>query len=167
VTEQEQQQIFKTWLDAHKGILFKIIRAYAHTTMDRDDLFQEISFQVWRSVPAFRNESAVTTWLYRIALNTSMSWIRKERKHYEKSEPDVKATLYENSSHEDDRLAWLYHEISKLNEMDKSITLLMLDGLSYKEMAAITGLTESNIGVRINRMKKNLAEQSKTYHHGI
>ena len=167
MTEHEQQQVFNTWLSAHRGILFRIIRAYAQTAMDRDDLFQEISFQVWKSVPAFRRESAVTTWLYRIALNTAMSWVRKEKKRNDALESEVKATLYENSTQEDDRLTWLYDKISRLNEIDKSIALLMLDGLSYQEMAVITGLTESNIGVRINRMKKNLIEQSKTYHDGI
>src|SRR5437762_14122821 len=104
--------------------------------MDQDDLFQEIAIQVWRSVPACRQDSAVTTWLYRIALNTAFKWIRKERKHYDAKEnlESVEHILQENKIPIDDRLVWLYEEISKLDEIDRSITLLLLEDFSYKEM---------------------------------
>jgi RNA polymerase sigma-70 factor, ECF subfamily len=169
VTEQDQRLIFEQWLDRHRGLIFKIVRAYAHSVMDQDDLFQEITVQVWRSIPAFRNESAATTWIYRVALNTAMRWLRKERKHPQAEELDrAQHVLQENQVHEDEQLAWLYEEIRKLNEIDRSITLLMLDGLSYKEMAAIIGITETHIGVKINRIKKHLISKSKKYdHHGI
>jgi len=164
VTDAEQKHIFESWLNQHKGLLFKVIRAYATTTMDRDDLFQEITIHVWRSVPAFRNEAAVTTWLYRIALNTAMKWMQRERKHdHTQDLEQVQHLLHENNTVADDRLRWLYHEIHQLDSIDRSVTLLMLDGFSYKEMAAILGITESNVGVKINRIKKHLAAKAKTY----
>jgi RNA polymerase sigma-70 factor (ECF subfamily) len=143
--------------------MFKIIRAYGRTPMDREDLFQEITFQVWRSIPSFRGESAVTTWIYRIALNISIRWLRKEKKQIQpESIDDVHHIIQEAKEHHDDeRLAWLYQEIHKLDEIDRSITLLMLDGLSYKEMSSIIGITETNIGVKINRIKKQLIGRSK------
>jgi RNA polymerase sigma-70 factor (ECF subfamily) len=77
VTEKEQKEIFEEWLSQHKALIFKIVRVYAFTVMDQDDLFQEIIIQTWHSIPAFRNESSVTTWLYRISFNTAIKWTKK------------------------------------------------------------------------------------------
>jgi len=169
VTETEQKLVFEDWLRQYKNLLFKIVRAYAFSEMDRDDLFQEIAIQVWRSVPSFRGESAVTTWLYRIALNTAIKWVKREhRNRNEETLDQVQHILQESKAEPDDQLEWLYAEIYKLDEVDRSITLLMLDGLSYKEMAVVLGITESNIGVKINRIKKRLISKSQKYdHHGI
>jgi RNA polymerase sigma-70 factor (ECF subfamily) len=162
VTETEQQHIFETWLSQYKALIFKVVRAYAFTAMDRDDLFQEISFQVWRSVPAFRKESSAVTWIYRVALNTAMRWIRKERKHQQQGSIDhAEHLLQENTVARDERLTWLYEQIHQLEPVDRSLSLLMLDGFSYKEMANIIGITESNVGVKINRIKKQLIIKSK------
>jgi RNA polymerase sigma-70 factor (ECF subfamily) len=169
VTEQEQKHIFENWLDQHKALIFKVVRAYAQTTTHQDDLFQEITIQVWRSIPAFRRESSASTWIYRIALNTAIKWVRTERKHTLAETLDsVQHILQENRKQIDERLVWLYEEIHKLDEIDRSITLLLLDNFSYKEMAIILGITETNVGVKINRIKKYLITKSKKYdHHGI
>ncbi len=137
--------------------------------MDQDDLFQEITIQVWHSIPTFRQESSVSTWLYRISLNTAIKWVRKERKHFHAESLDqVQHVLQESKHTVDERLEWLYEEIYRLDEIDRSITLLMLDNFSYKEMAGILGITESNVGVKINRIKKYLISKSKKNdHHGI
>ena len=169
MTEKEQKDIFKNWLGQHKSLIFKVVRAYTFTAMDQDDLFQEITIQVWHSIPTFRQESSVTTWIYRISLNTAIRWVGKERKHYQAETLDnVQHILHENRIQIDERLVWLYEEIYKLDKIDRSITLLLLDSFSYKEMANILGITESNIGVKINRIKKHLISKSKKYdHHGI
>ena len=169
MTEKEQKQIFDEWLNQHKTVIFKIVRAYAFNVMDQDDLFQEIIIQIWHSIPAFRREASVTTWLYRISLNTAIKWTKKERKHYQSEALEgVQHILQEGRKQTDERLTWLYEEIYKLDEIDRSITLLLLDGFSYKEMAAILGITESNVGVKINRIKKQLISKSKKHDlHGI
>ena len=77
----EQKRIFEEWLTQHRGLLFKVVRAYAFKPHDQDDLFQEITTQVWNSVPNYRGDSAVTTWIYRVALYSAMAWSRKERRH--------------------------------------------------------------------------------------
>jgi RNA polymerase sigma-70 factor (ECF subfamily) len=163
VKEEQQQQIFKEWLTSHKALIFKIVRAYTLTSEDQDDLFQEIIIQVWHSVPAFRNESSVITWLYRISLNTAIKWKRKEKKYYQEGALSPEENILQDNKITDDRLAWLYEEIHKLDEVDRSITLLLLDGFSYKEIAAIIGITESHVGVKINRIKKILITKSKNY----
>lgn len=167
MTEKEQLDILEEWLTHHKGIIFKIVRSY--TMADHDDLFQEIIIQLWRSIPTFRREAAVTTWMYRIALNTAIKWNKKEKKHSSSETLDkVQDLLQENGTKIDEQLKWLYGEIYKLDEIDRSVTLLLLEGFSYKEMSAILGISESNVGVKINRIKKRLIAKSKNYdNHGI
>jgi len=167
VTEKAQLDILEEWLKLHKGLIFKVVRAY--TVADHDDLFQEIIIQVWHSIPTFRQEASVTTWLYRIALNTAIKWTKKEKKYAGAETLDnVQHLLEENRTQIDERLTWIYEEIFKLDEIDRSVTLLLLEGFSYKEMSAMLGITESNVGVKINRIKKQLIDKSKNYaNHGI
>ena len=161
--------MLEEWIGLHKGLIFKIVRAYAVTGMDQEDLFQEIIIRVWHSIPTFRHESAASTWLYRISLNTAISWTRKERKHYKAEALDnVQHILQDNKIPVDERLVWLYQEIHQLDEIDRSVILLLLEGFSYREMSAILGISESNVGVKINRIKKQLTSKSKNYdYHGI
>jgi RNA polymerase sigma-70 factor (ECF subfamily) len=166
--ETKEDLIFNTWLGGYRGLIFKVVHAFAFTAMDRDDLFQEVAVQLWRSVASFRQESSVTTWIYRIALNTAIKWQKKERRQIFSGEPTAEIeTVLNEGEPVGEQLDWLYQEIYKLDEIDRSVTLLMLDGLSYREMASILGITESHVGVKINRIKKQLIERSKKYDHGI
>ena len=160
--DSERDRIFNDWLAGHKGILFKVVHAYAFEHADRQDLFQEIVIQVWRSVEAFRGDSSVPTWLYRVALNTAIAWNRKEDRHQRGKQPlaaveDVLTTRA--SDGRDPRLGWLYRQIAQLKDVDRSVALLLLDGFSYKEIAAIVGITDSNVGVKINRIKSALIDK--------
>jgi RNA polymerase sigma-70 factor (ECF subfamily) len=158
--DRERDRIFSEWLAGHKVTLFKVVHAYAFEHADRQDLFQEIIFQVWRSVDAFRGDSSVRTWMYRVALNTAIAWTRKEGRHQRGKEPfeEAKGLLTTASADgRDPRVEWLYVQIAKLKDVDRSVALLLLDGFSYKEISAIVGISESNVGVKINRIKAALA----------
>jgi RNA polymerase sigma-70 factor (ECF subfamily) len=159
VLETERDRIFNEWLAGHKGILFKVVHAYAFEHADRQDLFQEIVIQVWRSVDAFRGESSVPTWMYRVALNTAIAWTRREDKHQRGKQPlaVVEGLLTTASAAPDPRVEWLYQQIAQLKDIDRSVALLLLDGFSYKDIAAIVGITESHVGVKISRIKSALA----------
>jgi len=159
VLDRERDRIFNDWLAVHKGILFKVVHAYVVEHADRQDLFQEIVIQIWRSVDAFRGESSVPTWMYRVALNTAIAWTRKEDRHQRGKQPlaIVEGLLTTASTAPDPRVEWLYRQIGQLKDVDRSVALLMLDGFSYKEIAAIVGITESNVGVKISRIKSALA----------
>ena len=165
-----QLDIFDRWIAEYKPLLFKVVRAYAFNHEDQNDLFQEVSIQIWRSIPNFKERSKVSNWLYRIALNVALNWTRKNRKHTvgKQDIESVNHILEQANEPVDERLEWLYREIEKLDKIDRSITLLMLDGFSYKEMSEILGISESNIGVKIHRIKKQLTKQSeKKEHHAI
>lgn len=162
--QEEQDRIFSEWLKSHKGLFFKIIRSYAFTPQDQEDLFQDIATQVWRSIPNFRGDSAVTTWIYRVGLNCAIAWTRKEQKHRvgKQGLDGVGPVLVENPRHEDDtQLAWLYEQIGQLNEIDRSLTLLLLDDFSYSEMASALGISEGNVRVKISRIRAHLAKVAK------
>jgi RNA polymerase sigma-70 factor (ECF subfamily) len=165
MTEEQQQDQFRKWLQAHQALLFKVVRAYAKTEEDRNDLFQEISLQVWRSIPNFKGKSAVTTWLYRIALHTAMTWRRNEKKHRSGRQnlDDIVYLLPVNTYEKDDRLDWLYQEITLLDKVDRSLALLLLDGFSYQEMAQMLGISPSNVGVKIHRIKQRLLKRAEKH----
>jgi RNA polymerase sigma-70 factor (ECF subfamily) len=161
--KDEQQQVFDGWLRNHQGLFFKVVRAYAFTPQDQEDLFQEIATQVWRSIPSFRGDAAVTTWIYRVALNTAIAWTQKEHRHRAGKQglDGVEPAFLRASPAKDPRIEWLYEQIRQLNEVDRSLTLLLLDGFSYKEMAAMLGITENYVGVKINRIKAHLTGKSR------
>jgi len=169
---KEQERIFGDWMARHKGLIYKAVRTYANNPEDQEDLFQEIAAQLWFSIPKFKGKSAETTWVYRVALFCSMAWTKKEKRRregtgaYKQEQPFLSL----RPEKEDPRLTWLYEQINQLSSLDRSLTLLLLDGYSYKEMASILGLSESNVGVRINRIKKSLTEkieQKEDAKHGI
>lgn len=170
MNEREQKQIFDSWISEHRGILFKIIRAYAFTPDDQEDLFQEITLQLWLSIPDFRGDSKPSTWIYRVALYTATVWVRQIKKTAN-TQPlaYVEHTLIAKNEMESDQVRWLYDQIATLEPIDRSVCLLMLDGFSYKEMAEILGISESNVGVKIHRVKQRLLRQAKKEesHYGV
>jgi RNA polymerase sigma-70 factor (ECF subfamily) len=160
---------FRQWLDEHTGLLFKVVRSFTAGPPDSDDLLQEILLQVWMSVPSFRGQSKETTWLYRVALNTALAWKRRETKHRDRRRAlsavaavadSGKAPSEAHTNRE--AVERLYDAIRALRPGDRALVLLYLDGLSYSEMAEVIGISETNVGVRLNRIKKSLAEQLKT-----
>ena len=162
MTAAEQQQIFNQWLGQYKALIFKVVRAYTTAAADRDDLFQDVCLQLWRSVPSFRAESAVSTWIYRIAIRTALTWQGREQRQRKRAQQYAagQPVLQSPQQPEDERLVWLYEEIRKMDEIDRSLALLLLDGFSYKEMSKLLGISESNVGVKIFRIKKRLTQRA-------
>lgn len=117
--------------------------------------------------PALPRRFRRNTWLYRVALNSALAWSRQERKHRDRTEPlgEHEATLRETSRTQDGRLGWLYEQIALLDHVDRLLTLLLLDGLSYREMAETLGISESYVGVKINRSKNHLKSLTKERQH--
>ena len=155
-------------LSDYQGILHKVNHIYFRKESDREDNFQEIIYQLWKSFPALRNRSTIGSWIYAVSINTSISRLKKEsRIEYHENLPeslDTSDTFEELSVNEDSHL--LLRAIYNLNEIDKSIMLLYLEEKSYDEIAEILGISKSNVGVRINRAKEILKQNLNHLNHG-
>ena len=166
--EQPQQQAFIDLVYAHQGILHRICSVYAQMRQDREDLYQEMLFQLWRSFPSFRGQSKFSTWMYRVALNTALLSRRKRSRRPDSvsrsgKTPEI-GIQYEDELDED--VALLYRCIHELPGLDRAIILVYLEQHTYEEIAGITGLTRSNVSVRIVRNKERLRRLliSRVYH---
>ena len=145
-------------LNNHRGLIFKVCNLYCSDPEDRKDLFQEIVFQVWKSLGSFRHESALSTWMYRIALNTAITHFRKEKRSVNPvSITDIDIPDMNDNNEKEELLKELFIAIEYLDKLDKSIVLLYLEEKSYEEISEITGLSKSNVGVRLNRIKTKLS----------
>lgn len=164
--------MFQSWLEKHGGLVMRVARSYGATEEDREDLSQEILLQLWRSLPRFEGRAAESTWIYRVALNTALAWRRSEARrnlrHTPLSEPD-RMTADERELAEgldkDEDLARLYAAIQQLPKLDAALVLLYLDGLNYRQMSEVLGLSESNVGVKLTRARKALADLMKEVAH--
>jgi len=149
---------FIALISEHQLILHKICNVYFYRNPYKDDYYQEMLIRLWKSYPNFKNQSAFSTWMYRVALNTAIDIIRKQSlqpKHTELTKMEYNIPDHENTA-ESDQKADLYQAINHLNEIEKAIILLHLDDFSYKEISEIIGISESNAGVKINRIKSQL-----------
>jgi RNA polymerase sigma-70 factor (ECF subfamily) len=164
MTSLEQETIFRRWLSEHQGLLRRVVRSFAASAADQEDLLQEILLQAWIALPSFRGDSKETTWLYRLAFNTAMVWQRKEQRRRVKHEAcsslveEVPATP---DGAVDALIEKLYEAIRALPKPEASLALMHLDGLSYREMGEVLGISENHVGVRLHRIRKQLAEQLK------
>lgn len=146
----------------NRGIIHKITMMYTSTTADKEDLYQEICLQLWRSVVNYRGESKVSTWLYRVAINTAINTIRKQSKSIDTVELDPERHYTPKDSEREHQTALLLKAISRLNKIDRAITLLWLEEKKYEEISEIIGLTRSAVSVRLVRIRKKLEELIKT-----
>ena len=149
----------------NEGIIYKVARIYSNNREDLKDLYQEIVYQLWKSYKTFNGESKFSTWMYRIALNTSISYLKKEKKQVNTVSIDsnLLSRIEQIDSLMEEQITLLYAHIKKLNIIEKGIILLHLEGKSYDEIASITGFTSTNIGTRLARIKQKLKNQIKKY----
>ena len=171
VTDPSREAVFQRWLEQHTGLVFKVARAFVASEADRDDLVQEILLQLWRSLPRFEGKAKESTWIYRVALHTALAWHRSEKKHRVERNPlsvieELPAPHDPIARERDELVENLYAAIRRLPKVDAALVLLYLDDLSYREMAEVLGISETNVGVKLNRVRKTLAELMKEVPHG-
>ena len=156
---------FVKLINDYKSLIFKVCNLYCSDPESRRDLFQEVVLQLWKSFPGFRRESSNSTWIYRIALNTAISNFRKESKKPGKRPlsmlefdiPDMSGISEEIENRSTLKLA-----IEKLTEIEKAVIMLYMDDKSYDQISEIIGISNSNVGVRLNRIKNKLSNLIKT-----
>lgn len=146
-------------MEKHKGVIYKISRMYMGCADDQHDLFQEITYQVWKSYSSFQGKSEFSTWLYRIALNTAIVFLKSEKKRSIIQNDDVhlfKVKEEEYNFQDEVKLKKMYEAIQQLNPVDKALIFYYLEDVSGKEMAENLGITEVNARVKLNRAKDKL-----------
>jgi len=168
--EKNNQAEFTEKINECRGIIYKICHLYAIAPVDREDLFQEIVIQLWKGWPRFRGDSKFSTWLYRVALNTAISDIRKQKRKIELNFPEyipIEPHDLGNENEKDEKLEQMYKAIAQLNEVDRAVVMLYLEDKSYEEMEVILGINQINLRVKINRAKEKLRQLTKTEIYGI
>jgi RNA polymerase sigma factor (sigma-70 family) len=163
VGRKDQERLLERWANAHVGILRKVARAFARDADDQADLIQELLHALWLALPGFRGESSSATFVYRVAHNRALNW-QRARRRYRKRVDDAQRLgaltpppPADPDSHR--QLEQLYQVIRALPPLDRTLVLLYLDDLSYAAIHEITGLTESHIGVRLTRIRRELARR--------
>jgi len=155
------EQEFLDKIEKHKGIIFKISKMYMDEKDDRDDLFQEITYQVWKAYPGFKGQSEFSTWLYRIALNTAIVFLKSEKKRSFIGNEDFsnyKIIQDEYDDEKEEKLAKMYNAIHQLNPIDKAFIFYYLEDFSGKEISDQMGISEGNVRVKMNRAKNKLKD---------
>lgn len=160
--------LFALWVEEHRGILVKIMRVYAPAPADAADLQQELLLQIWRALPSYSGQAKPSTWVYRVCLNTALTWRRGAERRERRFEPEVDfscvpsgADTPADATAEREMLERLYAAIHALRDSDRALVLLSLDGLSYREISEVTGLSENHVGVALTHARKRLADLLK------
>lgn len=147
---------FTNIVNKHQSIIYKICLIYRDTEQDREDLFQDILYQLWRSFDDFRNESKVSTWLYKISLNTALSQYRRKTVILDFKESLIEEIQPALTDEKESGLSKIMALMKYLNGVEKALLSLYLEGYSHKEIGQIVGCSENNVSVKINRLKKKL-----------
>lgn len=160
-----KEQEFSRIIKENQGLIIKVSRLYTHCQEDEQDLFQEIVLQLWRSFDTFKGQSKISTWMYRVALNTAITLFRKQTKapnteelfdfHYK--------DIAEDNDEKQHQISLLYKVIKMLPDVERAIVMMYLDDLAYRDIAENLGITEVNARVKMNRLKKTLKELMLTH----
>lgn len=159
MSKPKSESEFIALLDRHQNIIHKICRLYTSNEIEHEDLFQEISIQLWRSYTRFEGKSKFSTWMYRVGLNTAITLYRKEKKRLNTQPLNDQITLLqqeEYNTNADEQLQWLYDKINHFTEIDKALVLLYLENKRYDEIAETLGISAGNARVKMNRIKERL-----------
>ncbi|MDO9554254.1 MULTISPECIES: RNA polymerase sigma factor [Rhodonellum] len=163
----DDKNAFIDIIKGNEGLIFKITTLYTNTADDRDDLYQEIVYQLWKSFSSFKEASKISTWMYRVALNTAIFHLKKSKRNVATIPMDLEILKLAEvrDSVEEEKIQKLYAHIQQLNLLEKGIVLLYLEGKNHEEIASVVGLSTSNVGTKLSRIREKLKTQIiKTKH---
>lgn len=156
------EQEFITLLNQHQKIVHKVCNLYMDRHSDREDLFQEITLQAWKAYGSFRGDAKFSTWLYRVALNTAITFFRKEKKQPPVFSTDMVPEREDDPADETEaQVRAMYEAIGELSKIDKAIVMLYLEDYSYIEIGEMMGITPNNVAVKMNRIKTRLRDTTQ------
>ena len=152
MTEREFEKLIRE----HKGTIYTVCYMFSTDRDEVADLFQEILIHLWQGSGTFRGDSALNTWIWKVSLNTCISFDRKKKRQGEKIPLEMAGNLFTDEDDDSQQIRMLYDRINQLNLVDRAIVLLWLENLSYDEIGQIVGITPKNVGVRLVRIKEQL-----------
>ncbi len=169
MNNRDLKEEFVSQIEKHQGIIYKVSRMYCDKEECRQDLFQDILVQLWQSYSTFNKQSKFSTWMYRVALNTAIAQFRKDKKNNEDTLPEIPVNIIEEESYKEkeDRKELVQRAINKLSKAEKAIIILYMDDYTYEEISEIAGITMSNAGVKISRIKTKLQKILKEFEYGL
>jgi len=156
-TEQE----FIKLLNAHQKIVHKVCNLYMDNKTDKEDLFQEICLQAWKSYSNFRGDAQFSTWLYRIALNTAITFLKKDKKQVQTKYNEIVPDITNDIDNIEEQFKAMYKAIGNLNNIDKALVMLYLEDYNYAEIGETRGITSNDVAVKMNRLKTKLKEETE------
>lgn len=155
---------FINLLNTHQNIIHKVCNLYMNDVAEREDLFQEVTLQAWHAFDSFRGEAKFSTWLYRVALNTAISFYRKEKRQPQVFSAEILPDFVEEKSDIEEQMQAMYKAIATLSKIDKALVMLYLEDYSYDEIGQMLGISANNVAVKMNRLKVKLKEESKKHY---
>ena len=161
--KKDTEKQFGRHITENQMLIYKVCRIYAYTDADRDDLFQDIVTELWRAFPKFKGDAKFSTWLYRVAINTAVTGLRRQKDFITSFAPSTLPVHAGDNDYarKEEQLQELYTAIEQLNPVEKAIVMLYLEDKPYEEMEDILGISQGNIRVKMNRIKKKLRELTK------
>jgi len=160
----KNKEHFIDTIQSNIGIIHKAASLYTSNPQDKEDLTQEIIYQLWKSFDSFKNKSSISTWIYRVAMNVSIYYLKQKKKSLITIPINQETLKVESSMNHEDDDKWkkIHQQIENLNLLEKGIIMLYLEGKSYKDISEIIGISESNVGTKLTRIKSKLKKEFQT-----
>ena len=161
----EKKEIFIKAIKENEKLIFKVASFYTDCKDDRDDLVQEIIFSLWKSFETFKHNSALSTWMYRVAMNVSIFHLKRNKKSILTTPIELENLNIAETAADDyeEKLKMLHKHMKDLNLLDRGILMLYMESKSHEEIAEIVGITKSNVGTKLSRIKEKLRQQVSTF----
>ena len=153
---KQQEELFAQLVREHKSTIYTVCYMFSHDEDEVNDLFQETLINMWKGIGSFREESKVSTWIYRVALNTCLLQERKKKKEVKKVPLSMEVNFYEDNDANSTQVRQLHQRIGRLGLVDRALVMMWLEGLSYDEIGAVMGISPQNVGVKLFRIKEQL-----------
>ncbi len=152
----KQEEYFTQLVREHKSTIYTVCYMFSHDDEEVNDLFQETLINMWKGIDSFREESKISTWIYRVALNTCLLQERKKKKEVKKVPLTMDVNFFQDKDANSTQVRQLHQRIGKLGLIDRAIVMMWLEGMSYDEIGAVMGITAKNVGVKLFRIKEQL-----------
>ena len=154
--QQDNGEKFAQLVREHKSTIYTVCYMFSHDEEEVNDLFQETLINMWKGIDSFREESKISTWIYRVALNTCLLQERKKKKEVKKVPLTMDVNFFEDNDANSTQVRMLHQRIGKLGLVDRALVMMWLEGMSYDEIGAVMGISAQNVGVKLFRIKENL-----------